>query len=115
MSPYLAEFVGTMILVLLGNGVCANVNLKKTYGNNGGWIVITTGWAMAVTFAVYLVNAHSGAHLNPAVTIGLAAIGKFEWLKVGGYIGAQLAGGVAGATLVWLSYLPHWKDRKSVV
>lgn len=110
MSPIVAEFVGTMILVLLGNGVCANVNLKKTFGNNGGWIVITTGWAMAVTFAVYLVNAHSGAHLNPAVTIGLAAIGKFGWMKVGGYIGAQMAGGVVGATLVWLSYLPHWKE-----
>ena len=112
MSPYLAEFIGTTILVLLGNGVCANVNLKATYGNNAGWIVITVGWAMAVTFAVYLVNAHSGAHLNPAVTIGLAVIGKFEWIKVGGYLAAQMAGGVVGAILVWLTYLPHWKETE---
>lgn len=101
MQPYLAEFVGTMILVLLGNGVCANVNLKKTCGNDSGWIVITAGWAMAVTMAVYLVNAFSGAHLNPAVTIGLATIGKFQWSQVGGYVAAQMAGGIAGATLVW--------------
>ena len=110
MQPYLAEFVGTMILVLLGNGVCANVNLKKTCGNDSGWIVITAGWAMAVTMAVYLVNAFSGAHLNPAVTIGLATIGKFQWSQVGGYVAAQMAGGIAGATLVWLAYLVHWKE-----
>ena len=112
MSPYLAEFIGTTILVLLGNGVCANVNLKATCGNNAGWIVITVGWAMAVTFAVYLVNAHSGAHLNPAVTIGLAVIGKFEWIKVGDYLAAQMAGGIVGATLVWLTYLPHWQETE---
>lgn len=110
MSPVLAEFVGTMMLVLLGNGVCANVNLKKTKGHDSGWIVITTGWGLAVAFAVYLVNAHSGAHLNPAVTIGLASIGEFEWSDAGGYIAAQMAGGVAGAILVWLAYFPHWKE-----
>jgi glycerol uptake facilitator protein len=110
MSPYVAEFVGTMILVLLGNGVCANVNLNKTLGNDSGWIVIATGWGLAVAFAVYLVNAHSGAHLNPAVTIGLAVIGKFAWANVGGYVAAQMAGAIAGATLVWLTYLPHWKE-----
>ncbi len=109
MSPYVAEFVGTMILVLLGNGVCANVNLSKTLGHNSGWIVIATGWGLAVAFAVYLVNAHSGAHLNPAVTIGLAVIGKFAWSNVGGYVAAQMVGAIAGATLVWLTYLPHWK------
>ena len=72
------SWLGTMMLVLLGNGVCANVNLKDSNGNGGGWIVIATGWGLAVAFAVYLVNQFSGAHLNPAVTIALAAIGKFE-------------------------------------
>ena len=110
MSPFVGEFVGTMILVLLGNGVCANVNLSKTLGNNSGWVVIATGWGLAVAFAVYLVNAHSGAHLNPAITIGLAVIGKFAWADVGGYIAAQMVGAIAGATLVWLTYLPHWKE-----
>lgn len=108
MSPYMAEFLGTMILVLLGNGVCANVNLSKTLGNAAGWIVITTGWALAVTVAVYLVNAISGAHINPAVTIALASIGKFAWTDVGPYIAAQMAGAFAGAVLVWLTYLQHW-------
>jgi len=110
MSPFVAEFIGTMILVLLGNGVCANVNLTKTLGHGSGWIVIATGWGLAVALAVYLVNSHSGAHLNPAVTIGLAVIGKFQWTQVGGYVAAQLAGAIAGATLVWLSYLAHWKE-----
>lgn len=108
MSPYLAEFLGTMILVLLGNGVCANVNLGKTLGNAAGWIVITTGWALAVTVAVYLVNSISGAHINPAVTIALASIGKLPWADVGPYIAAQMAGAFAGAILVWLTYLQHW-------
>lgn len=116
MSPYLAEFIGTMILVLLGNGVCANVNLSKTIGNNAGWIVITTGWALAVTVAVYLVNALSGAHINPAVTIALAAIGSFTETftaaDVVPYIAAQLAGATAGAVLVWLTYLQHWKETE---
>jgi glycerol uptake facilitator protein len=97
-----------MLLVLLGDGVVANVLLNKSKGQNGGWIVITTGWALAVTVGVYAVNAISGAHLNPAVTIAMAAIGKFAWAKVPSYIAAQLVGGVLGATLVWLTYLPHW-------
>ncbi|HWB30839.1 MAG TPA: MIP/aquaporin family protein [Vicinamibacterales bacterium] len=108
MHPFLAEVVGTMLLVLLGDGVVANVLLNKSKGQNGGWIVITTGWALAVTVGVYAVNAISGAHLNPAVTIAMAAIGKFAWAKVPSYIAAQLVGGVLGATLVWLTYLPHW-------
>ena len=112
MSPYLAEFVGTMILVLLGNGVCANVNLGKSLGNNAGWIVVTTGWALAVTVAVYLTNAISGAHLNPAVTISLAVIGKFAWAEAAGYIAAQIAGAFAGAVLVWLTYLQHWGETE---
>lgn len=109
MNAPLAELLGTMILVLLGNGVVANVVLKGTKGHASGWIVITTGWALAVTVAVYCTAAISGAHLNPAVTLGMAVIGKFAWADVPGYMLAQVAGGVLGAVLVWLSYLPHWK------
>ena len=108
MSPFLAELVGTMILITLGDGVAANVVLNKTKGNNAGWIVITTGWAMAVTIGVYATNSISGAHLNPAVTIGLAAIGKFSWALVPGYVTAQMLGAFLGSVLVWLAYLPHW-------
>jgi glycerol uptake facilitator protein len=98
-----------MILIILGDGVVANVVLQKTKGQNSGWIVITTGWALAVTVAVYAVNSFSGAHLNPAVTIGLAAIGKFSWAQVPGYIAAQMLGAFLGAVIVWLAYLPHWE------
>jgi glycerol uptake facilitator protein len=108
MSPYLAEFIGTAILIVFGNGVVANVVLNQTKGNSSGWIVITAGWAFAVTIAVYAVSSISGAHLNPAVTIGLASIGTFEWAKVPMYIAAQVAGGIAGGAVVWLVYLPHW-------
>ena len=97
-----------MLLVLLGDGVVANVVLNRTKGQNGGWIVITVGWGVAVAMAVYAVGRISGAHLNPAVTLGLAAIGSFPWADVPGYVLAQLAGGFAGAILVWLVYLPHW-------
>lgn len=109
MTPFIAELVGTMLLVLLGDGVVANVVLRQTKGHNSGWIVITAGWAFAVTFAVYCVNAHSGAHLNPAVTIGLAAIGKFEPALVPTYLAAQMIGAILGAVLVWLTHLPHWR------
>lgn len=108
MNPYLAEVIGTAILILLGNGVVANVVLQRSKGNGGGWIVITAGWGMAVAFAVYAVARYSGAHINPAVSVGLAAIGKFSWSKVPGYVLAQMLGGFLGAVLVWLSYLPHW-------
>jgi glycerol uptake facilitator protein len=108
MQTVLAEAIGTMLLVLLGDGVVANVVLNRTKGQNSGWIVITTGWGVAVAMAVYAVGRISGAHLNPAVTIGLAAIGSFPWKEVPGYIAAQMAGGFAGAVLVWLAYLPHW-------
>jgi len=97
-----------MVLITLGNGVVANVVLHKTKGNNSGWIVITMGWALAVTLAVYLVNAISGAHLNPAVTIALAVIGKFSWALVPSYLLAQMIGAFLGAVVVWLAYLPHW-------
>lgn len=110
MQTILAEVIGTMILVLLGDGVVANVVLRGTKGNNSGWIVITAGWGVAVTVAVYAVGRISGAHLNPAVTIGLAAIGSFPWADVPRYILAQLIGGFIGAILVWLTYLAHWGE-----
>ena len=108
MSPFLAELLGTAILIVLGDGVVANVVLHRTKGQSSGWIVITAGWAFAVTIAVYCVNAISGAHLNPAVTIALASIGTFPWAKVPLYIAAQIAGGFLGGVIVWLAYLPHW-------
>ena len=109
MQTLLAEAIGTLLLVLLGDGVVANVVLNRTKGNNAGWIVITVGWGVAVAMAVYAVGRISGAHLNPAVTIGLAVIGSFPWAEVPGYIVAQMVGGFVGAILVWLMYLPHWK------
>jgi len=109
MSPILAELFGTAILIVLGDGVVANVVLARTKGNNSGWIVITAGWALAVTIAVYCVNAISGAHLNPAVTIALASIGACDWAKVPMYIAAQIAGGFLGGVIVWLAYFPHFK------
>jgi glycerol uptake facilitator protein len=110
MSPFLAELIGTMLLTMFGGGVVANVVLHKSKGQSGGWIVITTGWALGVTVAVYAVNSFSGAHLNPAVTIGLAAIGKFAWAQVPVYIAAQMLGAFIGGTIVWLAYLPHWAE-----
>jgi len=104
----LAEFIGTMILIILGDGVVAGVLLKNSKAENSGWIVITFGWAMAVAIAVYCVGRISGAHINPAVTIGLAATGQFSWADVPGYIIAQLLGAFVGAIIVWLAYLPHW-------
>jgi glycerol uptake facilitator protein len=109
MQTLLAEAIGTMLLVLLGDGVVANVVLNRTKGQNGGWIVITVGWGVAVALAVYAVGRISGAHLNPAVTIGLAVIGSFPWNQVPGYIVAQLVGAFFGAVLVWLAYFPHFK------
>lgn len=108
MNPFLGEVIGTAILILLGNGVVANVVLKGTKGQNSGWIVITWGWGMAVFVAVFTVAAFSGAHINPAVTVGLAIAGKFEWAGVPAYVGAQFLGAFIGATLVWLLYRPHY-------
>jgi len=113
MRPFLAELLGTMLLIILGDGVVANVVLNKTKGQNSGWIVITAGWAFAVAVAVYAVGTFSGAHLNPAVTIGLAAIGKFAWSAVPVYLLAQLLGAMLGAAIVWLAYLPHWAATDS--
>ncbi|TDQ52128.1 MIP/aquaporin family protein [Actinorugispora endophytica] len=109
---YLAEFIGTGILILLGNGVVAGVLLDKSKAQNSGWIVIALGWGMAVMVAVYVVGQISGAHINPAVTLGLASIGDFPWTMVPGYIAAQLAGAVVGAALVYLAYLPHWGETE---
>ncbi len=109
MNPYVAEAVGTMILILLGDGVVANVLLARSKGENSGWVVITIGWGVAVAIAVYAVGRVSGAHLNPAVTIELATIGSFAWGDVAGYIAAQMVGAFLGAVLVWLAYLPHWR------
>lgn len=109
MSPYLAEVIGTAILVLLGGGVCAGTSLTGSYAKGSGWIVITMAWGLGVAVAAYCVGSFSGAHLNPAVTIALAVAGDFEWSKVGGYIASQMIGAFLGATLVWLHYFPHWK------
>jgi glycerol uptake facilitator protein len=108
MEAYTAEVVGTAILILLGDGVVANVLLKNSKGEASGWIVITFGWGMAVAIAVYTVGGISGAHINPAVTIGLASIGEFPWSDVPGYIIGQMIGAMIGAGLVYLTYLPHW-------
>src|SRR5687768_1325625 len=109
MNAYIAEAAGTMILILLGDGVVANVVLARSKGRDSGWIVITVGWGVAVTIAVYSVGRISGAHLNPAVTIALATIGSFPWGDVPGYIAAQMSGAFIGAVLVWLTYLLHWR------
>ena len=110
MQAYLAEFVGTLILILLGDGVVAAVLLRNSKAEHSGWIVITLGWGMAVAIAVYAVAAVSGAHINPAVTVGLASIGILPWAQVPGYIIAQLLGAFVGAVLVWLTYYDHWKE-----
>ena len=105
----IAEFLGTMILILLGDGVVAGVVLNKSKSQNAGWMVIASGWAMAVMLPAFIFGAISGAHFNPALTIALAVIGKFPWTQVPGYVIAQLLGAMAGATLVWLAYLEQWK------
>ena len=109
MNPYLAEFIGTTILIIFGNGVVANVVLARTKGQNSGWIVITAGWGLAVFVGVFCSQAFSGAHLNPAVTIAMATAGKLAADKVGGYLIAQMLGGVIGGSLVFFFYREHFK------
>ncbi|MGD9853743.1 MAG: MIP/aquaporin family protein [Planctomycetaceae bacterium] len=109
MNDILAEVLGTALLVLLGNGVVANVLLGRTKGHASGWIVITAGWAFAVYTAVLCVGQFSGAHINPAVTLGLATAGRFAWEQVPGFVGAQMLGGVMGAALVYLVYRGHYQ------
>ncbi|GGW24806.1 MIP/aquaporin family protein [Arenibacter certesii] len=109
MTPYIAEIIGTMLLILLGGGVVANVVLNMTKGQNSGWIVITTGWALAVYVGVVVASPYSGAHLNPAVSISLAVAGLFPWLEVPYYILAQFIGAMIGAFLVWAMYRKHFE------
>lgn len=113
MSAFTAEVLGTMLLVLLGDGVVAGVLLNKSKAQNAGWMVVTTGWAMGVVVGVYAVGRISGAHINPAVTLGLAVAGKFPWAEVPRYIAAQFIGAFLGAVLVWLAYLPHWAETEN--
>lgn len=108
MTPYVAEFFGTMIIILLGEGVVAGVVLKGTKSENAGWLTIVIAWGLAVTMAIYAVGRISGAHLNPAITLALFLTGDFPATQVVGYIIAQFAGAFVGAVLVWLHYLPHW-------
>ena len=109
MNYFIAEIIGTALLILLGDGVVANVVLKGTKGEKSGWIVITFGWAMGVFIGVFTIAAYSGAHINPAVTLALAVAGKFSWSKVPAYIIAQMIGAMIGASLVWLSYRDHFQ------
>ncbi|MES2873436.1 MAG: MIP/aquaporin family protein [Bacteroidota bacterium] len=109
MTPFVAEFLGTALLILLGNGVVANVVLSKTKGNGGGLIAITTAWALAVFVGVVVAGPYSGAHLNPAVTIGFAIAGKFDWAMVPSYFLAQLLGAMTGSMVVWVKYIDHFK------
>jgi glycerol uptake facilitator protein len=111
MTTFIAEFLGTALLILLGDGVVANVVLTKTKGHNSGWIVITLGWGVAVFVGVFCAAAISGAHINPAVTVGLALAGKFPWAGVPAYLAAQFLGAAAGAFLVWLHYRPHLDEE----
>ncbi|SRR5579871_342278 len=110
MTPFLGELIGTALLITLGGGVVANVILNKTKGNNSGWIVIAFGWAMAVYVGVFVAAPYSGAHLNPAVTLGFAFAGKFEWNLVATYIIAQLMGAMLGAFIVWIVYRQHFNE-----
>jgi glycerol uptake facilitator protein len=112
MQAYIGEFIGTMILIILGDGVVAGVLLRNSKAENSGWIVITFGWGMAVAVAVYCVGQFSGAHINPAVTIANAVTGQLEWALVPGYIIAQFLGAFVGAVIVWLAYLPHWPETE---
>jgi glycerol uptake facilitator protein len=107
-SIFGAEVIGTAILIVLGNGVVAGVLLNHSKAQNAGWIVITFGWGMGVMLAVFAVGQFSGAHLNPAVTLGFAFQGSTEWGDVPEYLGGEFVGAFIGATLVWLAYLPHW-------
>jgi glycerol uptake facilitator protein len=108
MGMYFGEFFGTLILILLGDGVVANVSLKDSKGKDAGWIVVTTAWGLAVAIGAYTTGWVSGAHLNPAVTIGFAAIGDLDWALVPGYIIAQILGAFVGAVLVYLTYKDHF-------
>ncbi|MCD5257029.1 aquaporin family protein [Pediococcus pentosaceus] len=108
----LGEFIGTFVLVLLGDGVVAGVSLRKSKAEGSGWIAITFGWGLAVTLGVYASSFLSPAHLNPAVSVGMAIAGKFPWSSVIPYSIAQILGGLVGGIVVWIHYYPHWKETK---
>jgi len=108
MTPFFGEFIGTGLVILLGQGVVSNVVLAKTKGNNSGWIVISVGWGMAVFVGVYCSAASSKAHLNPAVTLAFATLGKISWKLVPLYITAQMLGAMAGSAIAWLCFRPHF-------
>jgi len=112
MQAYIGEFIGTMILIILGDGVVAGVLLRNSKAENSGWIVITFGWGMAVAIAVYCVGQFSSAHINPAVTIAFAVTGQFPLADVVPYIIAQFLGAFVGGVLVWLAYLAHWGETE---
>ncbi|WP_071392776.1 MIP/aquaporin family protein [Bacillus tuaregi] len=109
MTTFLGELIGTMILMIFGTGIGAGAALKKSYAQNAGWVVITFTWGIAVTMGIFAVGSISGAHLNPAVTIAFAINGVFPWSQVPSYILAQMLGGILGAAIIYLQYLPHWK------
>ena len=110
MEAFLGEVLGTFLLMVFGLGVNANVSLKKTYGNGAGWIVISWGWGIAVFVAVFVSAGISGAHINPAVTLGLALAGKFSWGLVPGYIIAQFIGAIIAAILIWVQFRNHFEE-----
>ncbi|SHF43993.1 glycerol uptake facilitator protein [Seinonella peptonophila] len=109
MSEFMAELIGTMVLIIFGCGVCAGVSLNKSFAKDSGWIVIIFGWGLGVMLAAYLVGHYSGAILNPALAIGLAVAGQLAWSKVPIFILAEVIGAFLGAVIVYLHYLPHWK------
>lgn len=112
MSAFFGELIGTMILIIFGGGVVAGVNLKHTLSEGSGWVLVSIAWGLGVTMGVYAVGNITGAHINPAVTLGFAAIGEFPWAQVPLYISAQMLGGFIGAIIVFFHYLPHWKETK---
>jgi len=112
MNPYIAEFLGTMLLILMGVGVVANVSFKDSFANGGGWVVITFGWGIGVFIGVVVAGPYSGAHINPAVSIGLAVAGKFPWQEVPMYILAQLGGAMTGALLAWWQFSDHYNRHE---
>lgn len=112
MTPFIAELLGTMLILVFGGGVVANVVLDGTKGNSGGWIVITFGWAIGVFSGVFVASHGSGAHLNPAITIALASFNGFPWKDVPVYIAGQMAGAMIGAVIVWLTYRQHYNKTK---
>lgn len=112
MTEFVAEVIGTAVLLLLGNGVVANVLLRGTKGQGSGWLTINWGWGLAVFVAIFITARFSGAHLNPAVTLGLALSGQFELARVPVYVTAQMLGAMTGALLVWVHYYPHWRPTE---